>query len=153
MWIHLPRVAEPGNGAKEVPGEAASGPVEGTILLAEDEPAVRMMVREALVRGGFRVLEAEDGEEALAVSRGHDGMVDLLLTDVVMPQMSGKQLADRLLLLRPLLRVLFMSGYTDREMVGQLSARAAFLQKPLRPSTLTRKVREVLDTPSTQRAT
>ena len=150
VWIHLPRVAEPGNGAKEVPGEAASGPVEGTILLAEDEPAVRMMVREALVRGGFRVLEAEDGEEALAVSRGHDGMVDLLLTDVVMPNLGGKELAVSLLAERPGVRVLFMSGYPNdaRELGAFGGSTGDLLRKPFSLKELVERVRAALRPPA-----
>ncbi|HYN44247.1 MAG TPA: ATP-binding protein, partial [Thermoanaerobaculia bacterium] len=144
--IHLPRIEEPRIEVKEIPVEASSGPLEGTVLLAEDEPAVRMLVREALVRGGFRVLEAEDGEEALAVSRGHDGVVDLLLTDVVMPNLGGKELAACLLVERPGIRVLFMSGYPNdaRELGALAGSTGDLLRKPFSLKELVERARAAL---------
>jgi two-component system, cell cycle sensor histidine kinase and response regulator CckA len=116
-----------------------------TILLVEDEDQIRLVAREILQRHGYHVIEARNAGEALLTCEQHVGTIPLLLTDLVMPQMNGKQLADRLGPLHPEMKVLFMSGYTDGVLVGQLASGSAFLQKPLTPSALTRKVREVLD--------
>ena len=118
-----------------------------TILLAEDEDGVRWMVREALRAVGYSVLIAATPAEALEIAAGHPGPIDLLLSDVVMPGMGGRELAERVDKLRPNTRVLFMSGYTDDAIVrhGVLAARMAFIQKPFSPAALARKIREVLD--------
>ncbi|HEU0029422.1 MAG TPA: ATP-binding protein [Kofleriaceae bacterium] len=117
-----------------------------TILLVEDDPQVRSVVREILERAGYTVLEAESPEDALAIADRH-ARIDLLLSDVVMPRMSGPELAKRLAERRPEVRLLCMSGYTDDSIVrhGVLDAAIAYLQKPITPEVLTRKVREVLD--------
>ncbi|HEX8649716.1 MAG TPA: ATP-binding protein [Pyrinomonadaceae bacterium] len=119
-----------------------------TVLLVEDEEMVRDMTQEILRMGGYQVLEAKHGAEALAVCDQHDGPIHLMLTDVVMPQMSGRELAERLIPLRPEMRVLYMSGYTDDAIVhhGVLDEGMAFIEKPFTPSALARKVREALDT-------
>jgi len=135
-----------------------SGPVRGgheTILLVEDEPAVRDLVREALAAQGYEVLVADGGPTALKISEQREGTLDLLLTDVVMPRMGGGELATRLREKRPGLRVIFMSGYTDDAVVrhGVFESRVAFLQKPFRLEDLARKVREVLDAPLAAEAT
>jgi DNA-binding response OmpR family regulator len=98
---------------------------------------------------GYEVIEARHGAEALALEGGHEGPIHLLLTDVVMPEMSGRELAQRLLPLRPEMNVLYMSGYTDDAIVrhGVLEAGMALLPKPFTPDALAAKVREVLDTP------
>ncbi|HKQ59192.1 MAG TPA: PAS domain S-box protein [Candidatus Eisenbacteria bacterium] len=123
-----------------------------TILLVEDEPAVRAMAGEALEAQGYTVLEARHGVEALAVAQKHSGPLDLLITDVVMPQMGGGELAQRLVAERPGLRVVFMSGYTDDAVIrqGVSEATSAFLQKPFAIGALARKVREVLDAPASE---
>jgi two-component system cell cycle sensor histidine kinase/response regulator CckA len=118
-----------------------------TVLLVEDETAVRTLARLVLRSCGYTVLEAHDGEEAMLVAQRHHSRIHLLLTDLVMPRMSGRELADQLLHARPTVHVLFMSGYTDEAVLrhGVLEANVAFLQKPFSPATLARKVREVLD--------
>ena len=120
-----------------------------TILVAEDEDGVRSLTREVLEKYGYTVLEAANGEEALKVAERHDGPLDLLLSDVVMPRMGGPELAQALLAKRPDLKVLYMSGYTDHPMVrrGVVNAGVAFLQKPFTPTVLVSRVREVLEAP------
>jgi CheY-like chemotaxis protein len=113
----------------------------------EDAQRVRAVVREILEMSGYVVLEARQGAEALEISNRHAGTIHLLVTDVVMPQMSGRELAQRLATLRPELKVLYMSGYTDDAIVrhGVLASGIAFLSKPFTPNALALKVREVLD--------
>jgi PAS domain S-box-containing protein len=121
-----------------------------TVLLAEDDLALRALTRDILEMQGYAVVEATDVEDAQRVSERHEGIVHLLITDVVMPRMSGRALADAIRRQRPAIKVLFMSGYTDDAIVhhGVLDPGTAFLQKPFTPVTLGRKVREVLDQPS-----
>jgi two-component system cell cycle sensor histidine kinase/response regulator CckA len=127
------------------PSGAAKGGAE-TILLVEDEASVRGLVKRTLEGGGYRVLEAASGAQALERIRTHPETVDLLLTDVVMPGMSGRALADRIEAQYPEMQVLFISGYTDDAVVrhGVLEAEAHFLQKPFPAERLLRKVRDIL---------
>jgi two-component system cell cycle sensor histidine kinase/response regulator CckA len=131
------------------PATAAAAGLEGTetLLLVEDEAMVRDLVRRLLESYGYAVLEARNGAEALEVAGAHDARIDLVLTDVVMPQLSGPDLAARLCHLRPGLRVIFMSGYTEEKLdpQGVLEPHVQFLAKPFTPDALARKVREVLD--------
>lgn len=119
-----------------------------TILLVEDDEQVRQLAGAVLQSKGYTVLEARHGDEALSIAGTHDGAIDLLITDVVMPRMSGRALAERLRAGRPHLKIIFMSGYTDDTVIrhGLLTAEVEFLHKPFSTSTLTAKVRQVLDT-------
>jgi CheY-like chemotaxis protein len=118
-----------------------------TVLLVEDQAQVRAVAAEILQKHGYRVIAAQNAGEALLLCETHRGTIHLLLTDVVMPRMSGAELARRLASTRPNMRVLCMSGYTDDSVVrhGALESGIAFLQKPFTPESLTRRVREVLD--------
>ncbi|GAC1694344.1 MAG: hypothetical protein NVS9B3_12570 [Gemmatimonadaceae bacterium] len=122
-----------------------------TILVAEDDDAIRPLMRRLLERRGYRVLEARHGAHALEVAERQGCQIDLLVTDVVMPELGGRELAECLVRTAPDLRVLFMSGYTDDVVLrrGLVDVRVPFLQKPFSSSAFARKVREVLDTPDT----
>jgi len=143
--VYLPRTDAK---SREAPSIAPASSSRGseTILLVEDDDAVRAVARGILRRNGYRVLEACNGGEALLVCEQHDGRIDLLLTDVVLPRMSGRQLAERIAISRPETKVLFMSGYTDDAILrhGILEAGVAYLQKPITPAKLTGQIREVL---------
>jgi nitrogen-specific signal transduction histidine kinase len=118
-----------------------------TLLLVEDEAAVRSSVRRLLEWHGYTVLEARNGAEALRVYQAHEGRIDLILTDVVMPEMGGHELVERLRESRPDLRVLFMSGYAERAFIsdGSMPVGTGYLEKPFTVETLMRRLREVLD--------
>lgn len=121
-----------------------------TVLLVEDDSAVRQTMRTILARHGYKVLEAANGGEALLICEQHAGPIDLLVTDVIMPRMSGRQLASRLTTDRPGLKVLFVSGYTELAAQSQslLSGDVHYLAKPVTPTSMALKVREILDTPT-----
>jgi signal transduction histidine kinase/ActR/RegA family two-component response regulator len=145
--VYLPRLdAEPAPVDRSARPAAAAGGTE-TILLVEDEEGVRELARDILRASGYTVLEARNGPEALLLCERHQGPLEMLLTDVVMPRMSGRELAERLAPLRPDLSVLYMSGYTDDAVIrhGVLGAGTAFLQKPFTPAALVLRVRETLD--------
>jgi PAS domain S-box-containing protein len=151
--IYLPRVGTHGASA---PWARVSGPrdaavatppaVTATVMLVEDETGVRHLAREVLTRSGYRVLEAANGTDALRVAAQHSGSIDLLLTDVVMPGMSGAELAARFVALRPGTRVLYASGYTDEAVLdhGLQHDAVPFLQKPFEPDELVRRVTDIL---------
>ena len=149
--IYLPRTDAP-RAAVEAPAPAEVALPSGseTILLVEDEASLRELVGECLEASGYKVLEAGHGMAALEVGELHPGRIDLLLTDVVMPGMSGRELAERLRGSRPEIRTVYMSGYTDDAVVlhGILAEDMAFLQKPFTAAELARRVREVLDQPA-----
>jgi CheY-like chemotaxis protein len=118
-----------------------------SVLLVEDDPAVRALTRRVLQSRGYSVLEAGDGPEALRLAGEHQATIDLLVTDIVMPEMSGRRLAENLRSLHPAARVLFMSGFTEADVVqqGLLEPGAAFVEKPFSPANLVARVREALD--------
>jgi CheY-like chemotaxis protein len=145
--VYLPELAAALQKTEAVAVESPMPSGSETILLVEDEDVVRGLARKILEHAGYCVLEASRGEEAVRLCLERAGPIDLLLTDVVMPETSGKEVADRLTELFPGLRVLFMSGYTDEAIVhhGVLDSNVEFIQKPFTPIALARKVREVLD--------
>ena len=129
-------------------GRSGEPRLKETILVVEDGEAVRNLVCLMLVQNGYRVLEARDGRHALRVCETHPEPIQLVLTDLVMPNMKGAELAERLRRSRPDLRILLMSGYTDEPVVQRLGrSSVAFLPKPFTSVELVEKVRQVLDTP------
>jgi two-component system, cell cycle sensor histidine kinase and response regulator CckA len=150
--VYLPRVEQ--HAQESEPTEPVQLITQNceTILLAEDSASLREMAREYLQSVGYTVLEAASGAEALQKARDFDGTIHLLLTDVVMPGMSGPELAGQMASLRPGIRVIFTSGYTDDAIArqGVLDPAVAFIEKPYRPKALARKIREVLGVPSTR---
>jgi PAS domain S-box-containing protein len=144
--IYLPRAEAGATPPEQAPPGAPARGTE-TILLVEDAYAVRALASRALEAAGYTVLASEDGAQAEVLAARHDGPIHLLLTDVVMPGISGSQLAKRIAALRPDIRVLYMSGYTDDAIVhnGVLDAGTSYLEKPFAPEALARKVRDVLD--------
>ena len=145
--IFFPRVEGVSQSAEAPTVGAESVKGRETVLLVEDEPGVRRLVNETLRLHGYTVLEARHGIEALLTGAKHAGPIHLLLTDVVMPQMSGPEVAEKLATVRPDVKVLYMSGYPDHPAFskGGIDTEHSFLQKPFTPSTLAQKVREVLD--------
>jgi len=143
--VYLPIVSAPIATARELK-EPEPPRASETILLVEDEEAVRALTGEVLRRQGYEVIEAEHGKQALELAQRLSAEIHLLLTDIVMPYMNGRDLAEQISSLRPGTKVLFMSGYTDHAAVHrELSAGAPFLQKPFTPDALARKVRGLLD--------
>ncbi len=147
--IYLPRTE--GSAHPETRALSAKAKAGGeTVLLVEDQDAVRSYARAVLKEYGYVVIEAAGGEQAIAVAKQHPGEIHLLLTDVVLPGMNGKKVAERLKERHPCLKVVYISGYTQDVISqrGVLDHGASFLQKPFSPDALAVKVREVLDTPS-----
>jgi len=146
--IYFPRKAAPPQELEPVPTRESSLAGSGTILLVEDEEAVRRLASRVLEARGYTVLSAANGLQALDIVQRHPGAIDLVITDVVMPHMSGRELAEMVRPRRPAAKVLYVSGYTDEAIVrhGVLDAGVLFLQKPFTPDSLARKVKEVLST-------
>jgi two-component system cell cycle sensor histidine kinase/response regulator CckA len=151
--VYLPRLAEPPTTASEAVAPAAQTSGTETVLVVEDEEAVRQLAARTLFVRGYTPLVAHTGEEALRLSEQHRGPIHLLLTDVVLPRMSGSRLAETLLATRPELRVLYMSGFTESAIVhhGVLRAGTDFIQKPFTPHALAIKLRDVLGGVSSRR--
>jgi PAS domain S-box-containing protein len=148
--VYLPCVDSPAEECRLISDAFQATPGTETVLLVEDEEMVRNMTREILQESGYHVLEAKHGHEALLVAERHHGPIHLMLSDVVMPQMSGRELAEQLSPTRAEMKVLYMSGYTDDAIVhhGVLDEGMAFIEKPFTPNALTHKLREVLSTPA-----
>ncbi len=146
--IFLPRIERAGPAPEKVAREAMAVRGTETILVVEDQEQVRKMAVRVLRDCGYQVIEAAGPEEALARSEGHSGPIHLMLTDVVMPGLSGRELAGRMKLQRPSLEIIFMSGYSEQTVLDRqmLDSEAAYLGKPFSPEVLAVKVRELLDT-------
>jgi CheY-like chemotaxis protein len=148
--IYLPSLQKTreANATQEPPEKLANG--SETVLVVEDESAVRSFTRMVLQRSGYQVIEASNGEEVLSLSREHPGEIQLLVTDMVMPGMGGRQVAEALEQQRPGVRVLYLSGYIENAVSqrGALGSALPFLQKPFTMEALLRKVRQVLDQPA-----
>jgi CheY-like chemotaxis protein len=152
--IYLPRVAEVAEKAVQIiaaPESAVTEPGTETILLAEDEANLRYLARQFLEKQGYNVIEAADGAAAMQIAVAHEGVIHLLLTDVIMPGMNGRELAQRVSEIRPNTKILYMSGYTENVIGhnGTLEAWVRLLQKPFTLQDLKMKVREVLDSTPT----
>ena len=147
--IYLPAVNESASASRSHSDVKLPDRGDETILLVEDEPILRTLARHILEAKGYTILEAGHGEDALQLAEKHTAPLHLLVTDVVMPVMGGRELAERLGALRPGIKILYLSGYTDDAVVRQgiLHAEAPFLQKPYTPTSLAQKVRTVLDQP------
>jgi len=145
--VYLPRVGQRSPLRKSQRGLAVMPPGSETVLLVEDEGGVRALAMHILKSCGYTVLNAADGAEALRIAEQHQGRIDLVVTDVIMPRVSGREVAEHMAALQPSVKILFLSGYTDDAVVrhGIAEADMAFLQKPFSPVSLATKVREVLD--------
>ena len=143
--IYFPRTDEPESAQ---PARVVVGDLRGseTILLVEDEEQLRVVARDVLTKNGYRVIDAVNGADALHLSEQYKDKIDLLLTDVVMPQMGGRELAEKLIPMRPGMKILYMSGYTENAILHHrvLGPGISLLQKPITPESLLRKIREVL---------
>jgi len=144
--VRLPEVAAVEGSEQDEVAPARASTASETVLLVEDDERVRALVRSILKKGGYRVLEAEHAEAAAEISSAHQGPIDLLLTDVVMPGRNGRELAEQVVRSRPSIRVLFMSGYSNDAVMmrGVHITDAQFIQKPFTIDELSTKVRDVL---------
>ncbi len=149
MKIYLPRVDAPLTVIEDVPHSPPAIEASETILVVEDEEDVRNLIAEILGMKGYNLLLARHPAEAVDISRTHDGPIHLLITDVTLPEVDGRSLSEEIVQIRPSVRVLFISGYTENAIVhnGVLDEDVYFLQKPFAPEILLAKVREVLDAP------
>jgi DNA-binding response OmpR family regulator len=145
--IYLPQLREPAAAEKPEAPRNGNGRGTETILLVEDEAPLRRMLQESLASAGYRVLEGNDGTDAIRKFEKQATSIDLLLTDVVMPLVNGRQLAQRMTSAGPQMRVIYMSGYADDVIAyhGILDESTTLIQKPFSPAALLAKVREVLD--------
>ncbi len=153
FYVYLPRVDDASEVVPPAPHQPEAGGSE-TVLLVEDEESVRELVKLTLLARGYKVLEAENGESGLQVADSFKDNIDILITDVMMPGMGGRELSKRLLILRPGISVLYLSGYTEDAVVtqGAVGPAIAFLQKPFTLQNLAKKVRDVLRARSTTKS-
>jgi len=144
--IFLPRVVTGGPAQSAVPSSATAGQGSETVLLVEDQAAVRQYIRSVLEDSGYQVLQAANGPDALALARQFPGVIHLLLTDIVLPQMNGVELSEKMKLARPGIRLLFTSGYAEETFGtrGIVAGELTWLPKPFVPTALLAKVREAL---------
>lgn len=147
--IYLPRIEQVAGSRPQAETKTRGPEGSETVLLVDDEEPIRKLVGRSLGKLGYRVLEAQDAAQALRISERHPDTIHLLLTDVRMPQMTGLELAQQLIVLRPNLRVIYMSGHVERAAGDEesLSSNGTFLQKPFSPAALAQTIREVLDSP------
>jgi len=145
--IYLPRLERAARPEPVGRPKADKAPAERTILVAEDQDGVRKLVRDILAQEGYRVLEAADGAEALGLCERHGGPIHLLVTDLIMPEMTGWEVAERARARRPQLKVLYVSGYSGSEIPEGSGTKGSyeFMQKPFSPQALANKVRELLE--------
>jgi CheY-like chemotaxis protein len=146
--ILLPAMAAQSDPGMQPAGDLSDAPMGAAevVLLVEDEDQVRKLASTILKGRGYVVLEAGDGREGLSVCEAHHGKIDLMLSDVVMPELGGRELAERVVAMRPGIKVLFMSGHTQDVILKEgIQAGTPFLQKPFAPAALAHKVREALD--------
>jgi two-component system, cell cycle sensor histidine kinase and response regulator CckA len=145
--LYLPSVDGVDQPNEATDDQAASLQGTETILLVEDAEGVRALLQDVLTMYGHQVLVARDGEEGIRLANDHIGLIDLIITDIVMPRMGGRELVERVVTARPAVRALYLSGYTDEAVMrhGVLEAGAAFLQKPFTARQLMTKVRQILD--------
>jgi CheY-like chemotaxis protein len=145
--VYLPRVEEAAEIARRPDGRSSAAGGSETVLVVEDDDGVRALVRQVMSSAGYTVMECKNAVQALSMSTSYSGHMHLMVTDVIMPGASGRELAQKITRLRPGIRVLYMSGYTDKAIVhhGILDEGVAFLEKPFTPDRLLRKLREVLD--------
>lgn len=153
--VYLPRASTESESQGPVPPLPGPPSMRGTetVLLVEDDDQVRAVARSILRRAGYNVLDAQNGGEAFLTCERYSAPIDLLVADVVMPRMTGRELAERLAPMRPEMRIVYISGYTENSIVhhGVLASGIAFLQKPFTPDSLLKKIREVLDAPNAPR--
>jgi signal transduction histidine kinase/HAMP domain-containing protein len=144
--VYLPKVKEKAEPEKKEQTHVAELGGSETVLIVEDDDGLRKLAQEVLLLHGYRVLDAENGADALRVSQAYEGQIDLMITDVVMPKMGGREAAERLQPLYPKMKVIYMSGYTENALVqhGVLAPGQNFIQKPFSPEGLARKAREML---------
>lgn len=147
LEIYLPRASRDGVLEKKERVLVTAHGGSGTVLFVEDDETVRKLSRRILTKNGYTVLEAQNGEDALRVSKGYDGQIELMITDVIMPRMGGQEAAEQIRRFRPRMKIIYMSGYTDTAILDHdiLAKEINFIQKPFSPENLTRLVQRVMD--------
>jgi CheY-like chemotaxis protein len=147
LEVYLPRANCDGGVEKKEHTLVSARGGPGTVLLVEDDAIVRKLFRRILIKNGYTVLEAQNGEDAVGISKGCDGPIELMITDVIMPRMGGREAAEQIRLSRPQMKIIYMSGYSDTAILDDdiLDKEMNFIQKPFSPEKLTHLVRRVMD--------